>query len=127
MTQTARTAAAFLLAVFAAVLLAVAFIQLVQRAPAQVQAPAAPVGLHRIDAVPAPAAQPLKTGFAALEGTDALSGAEQSQVEAAADRVCEGVTGQVPVMGMADTLVEEQGMTDEQARAFVNEVAVQRC
>jgi hypothetical protein len=45
----------------------------------------------------------------------------------AADRVCEGVTAEVPVVVMADTVAAEFSVDDEQAREFVNLAATIRC
>jgi hypothetical protein len=60
------------------------------------------------------------------EGTDFTPGM-LTEVRAAADRVCEGVTAGVPVMVMADTLAVEQGLTDPEARHFVNQAALGYC
>jgi hypothetical protein len=45
----------------------------------------------------------------------------------AADRVCEGITAEVPVVDMADALVRDLGLTDEEARHFVNTAAMVHC
>lgn len=45
----------------------------------------------------------------------------------AADRVCEGATAGVPVVEMADRLVVELSLTDEEARTFVNTAATVHC
>lgn len=46
---------------------------------------------------------------------------------AAADRVCEGVTAEVPVVDMANALTVELSLTDEEARTFVNTAATVHC
>jgi len=60
------------------------------------------------------------------EGTD-FTQAQVDEILLAADRVCEGITAGVPVVVMADTLVQTQGIGDEAARDFVNLAATTRC
>lgn len=120
MTQT-RKIAAFLLTLSAAVVLTVGYAQLVAApaSPVQVQ-PQSWVDTFRTE-------QAAPGGFDSLRGTEALSVGQLGAIEVAADQICEGLTAEVPVMVMADQLVRDQGMTDQQARAFVNEVATERC
>jgi hypothetical protein len=50
-----------------------------------------------------------------------------TEVQAAADRVCEGLTAQVPVPDMVLTLTAQEGLTPGQAAAFVRAVSQTRC
>jgi hypothetical protein len=110
-----------------------------QLAAAQHAAAAQP---HRVDLglpvkvdAPAPAAvaaepQGVGTDFGlmqiALPGGD-WTQAQVTEVQAAADRVCEGLTAQVPVPDMVLTLTAQEGLTPGQAAAFVRAVSQTRC
>lgn len=56
-----------------------------------------------------------------------LTVAQADALTLAADRVCEGLTAEVPVMVLADTLVTQQGLSDEEARDFVHAAAAGHC
>lgn len=58
---------------------------------------------------------------------DAGLPANAEDLSLAADRVCEGVTAEVPVVVMADAIAAEFSVDDEQAREFVNLAATVRC
>jgi hypothetical protein len=103
---------------------------------------AAAIQPHRVDlglpvkvAAPAPAAvaaepQGVGTDFGlmqiAMPGGD-WTQAQVTEVQAAADRVCEGLTAQVPVPDMVLTLTAQEGLTPGQAAAFVRAVSQTRC
>jgi hypothetical protein len=73
------------------------------------------------------AAEPSPFLVALLGDGTHLDAAQVEELTAAADRVCEGVTADVPVMVMADTLAGELSLTDEEARHLVNTAATVHC
>src|SRR4051812_3263380 len=113
-----------------------------QLAAAQHAAAAVSQAPHRVDLglpvkvdAPAPAAvaaapSGVGTDFGlmqiALPGGD-WTQAQVTEVQAAADRVCEGLTAQVPVPDMVLTLTAQEGLTPGQAAAFVRAVSQTRC
>jgi hypothetical protein len=89
-------------------------------------APAAPAPAVQVQTLTAPA--PAADAFLmALVGPGTEVPANAEELLLAADRVCEGVTAEVPVMVTADTLAAELGLTDEEARHLVNTAAVTHC
>jgi uncharacterized protein involved in copper resistance len=81
---------------------------------------AQPVEFDRITldapATPAPAVDPVIEQL--MPGTEVTPERAQQLAEAA-DRVCEGVAAQVPVVDMAATLSADLGLDDTEARTFV--------
>lgn len=116
MTRTIATAAALLALIGAAVALIAAL--LMPNPASAVSAPAP---------VPATATGELDGFLAALAPSTDLSPEQAADLLAAADLVCEGVTAEVPVMVMADTLAADLGLTDEEARHLVNTAATVYC
>jgi hypothetical protein len=86
-------------------------------------APAQPVALHRIDAIPAAAeaAADVDPLLAVAFGPGAdVTDDQAAEVRLTADRVCEGLADGTPVAEMTATLMQTTGMLPQQARAFVN-------
>lgn len=97
--------------------------------------PAAAAGMHRIDAIPAvqetPEASGLGTDYGIVtlalgQGTD-YTQTQVDEVLATADRVCEGLTSQVPVTVIEQTTAAQSGMDLPTAHDFVALVAAIRC
>lgn len=63
---------------------------------------------------------------AAAPATETLTPGQADEALLAADRVCDGLTSQVPEGWMIRAVAEEQGMTLTDAHAFV-EAAITRC
>lgn len=95
--------------------------------PTPVVVLAAPAQTMDDAVVQQPASATYDSPFDSLDGTEAFTPAQLTELNYAADRVCEGLTANVPLMVLADTVSAEQGLTDEQAHDFVAEVALERC
>lgn len=125
MTRTARTL--LLLATFGVLLsgvLAGAFAQIPAALPVAA-ADAPPAVLTEPAPAPADVLAPSVSGvdaeFVAAvvgPGTDLAPG-QALELVYAGHRVCEGFTAGVPMIDLADALVAEFGVTDEDARAFI--------
>ncbi len=63
---------------------------------------------------------------ALMPGTE-VSPARARALLTAADRVCEGLVAEVPVVVMADSIAARFGVDDTQARHFVNLAATSHC
>lgn len=123
MTQTRKTLTLFAVLAYVAIgaILAgtaLATVSADRMVPAYTAAPA-PVQVttqvHRIDAIPAE-----------VEGTEPLTGDQYAAAQAAADRICEGMTAGVPLYLMDTAIAEEGGLSLEQAHQFVT-TAAQAC
>lgn len=119
MTTSARTLAAFVLVV-------AALIGLGALLTSDYSSPVEPVSVSQA-AVVSPAVTVLDPVLSAAFGDADFTEAQTQEVWLAADRICEGYTAGVPLMVMADQLVAEQGITDEQAHDFVRLVVQTRC
>lgn len=125
-TRTALTAAALFLTLLA--LAGIGVLQsLAQPQPQDVAvvavAAAEPEMAHRIDAIP----DFSLSEVAAFAPSVDLTADQAAQMLQVADLICEGMTAGVPLMNMADSLVWNQGLTDEEAHDFVRTVAQTHC
>jgi hypothetical protein len=81
--------------------------------------------------VPAPVvkapAEQLDPFLVALIGEGVDFPANADELSLAADRVCEGLTAEVPLVYLADGIADEFGVDDTEARRFVNLAGVIRC
>lgn len=111
--RTARLVAAFALVLAGFALIAVALM------------PSSPA--RAVAATEAPAAVEVDPFLVALAPGTHFAPEHADALLAAADRVCEGVTAEVPVVDMANALAESLGLTDEEARDFVNTAATVHC
>jgi hypothetical protein len=126
MTQT-RTLIALITGLVAGLLIAAGIAALVNQVSAE-QPPAVTVTEQAdADALADQADLAAQVPFDSLAGTDGLTVGQLAEIELAADRVCEGLTAGVPMVEITRVLSEQQGLTDEQARDFANEVGVERC
>jgi len=80
------------------------------------------VEFQRIDAIPVYQSVAVEL----VPGAD-LTPEQVALVEQTADLICEGFTAGVPVVNMADSLVWNFGLTDTEARDFVNQVGNTHC
>jgi hypothetical protein len=91
------------------------------------QAAPAAVTYHRIDAIPVQHAGGTdvsgtldrQAALTAAAGAGELSPVQVARMNAAAQRVCEGWTAEVPLIDMDAALVRDEGLTPVQAHDFV--------
>lgn len=81
------------------------------------------VQVSRIDAIPDLDLAEVR----ALAPSTELTDTQVLSMLEVADLICEGMTAGVPLMNMADSLVWNQGLTDEEAHDFVRTVAQTHC